>query len=75
MSQEFLSPPMMTATLLLAGVLAVAGTFSLWRMRGTIPALEAARRVIRTARTEKYVTRGSTVALVIGAVVILFFLL
>ena len=65
---------MMTATLLVAVILGVGGGYSLWRMRGQIPALEAARRLLRVARVERYVTKASTVVLVLSAVVIFLFL-
>ena len=75
MIRTILSPPMMTATLLVAVVLGVAGGFSLWRLGRPVDLLNAARRALQTARVEGVVTKASTVVLVVSAVVILLFLL
>ena len=75
MIRTILSPPMMTATLLVAVVLGVAGGFSLWRLGRPVDLLTAARRALQTARVEGYITRGSMVVLVVSALVILLFLL
>ena len=69
------STPVMTATLLIVVVLAVAGGFSLWRLGRPIDLLTVARRALQTARVEGVVTRAATVILVASAVVILLFLL
>jgi hypothetical protein len=66
---------MLTATLLLAAVLAVGGALSLRAQRRPIPLVEDARRVLRGLRVESTVTRIATVVLVVSAVVILLFLL
>jgi hypothetical protein len=73
--RAILSPPVMIAMLLVVAILTIAGTFSLLRLRGPIPAVVAARRALRTARVEGYVIRVSTVLLVLAAIIVVLFLL
>lgn len=73
--RSILSPPVMTAMLLVAGILAIGGALSLRSQRRPIPLVVDARRALRALRVEATVTRVATVVLVVSAVAALLRLL
>jgi voltage-gated potassium channel Kch len=73
--RAILSPPVMIATLLVAAILTVAGTLSLWRQRRPLPAIADGRRRRRTERAEDLIIEVSTRILVLSAVAVALLLL
>jgi hypothetical protein len=75
MIRTMLSPQMLTALVLGAVILAVAGTLSLRGQRRALPVVADARRARRTERTEDRVIAIATRVLVLAVVAVALMLL